>query len=134
MLLQQIVEKLDAELDRLQRLREILAGLRGSPPFVLPSIAAAAEVVEVTPAPMEIEVKRLPPRAARGGGGTRRARPVTKAHTALTSAIPARPVVVSADALAKENAAKREARPVKPKVVEGTLGAMIRALGQQGAV
>ena len=132
MLLQNIVEKLDAELDRLQRLRDIIAGLRGAPALVA-SLAAAADVAEPAQVAVEVQVQHIPAHMPREGRRMR-SRVVEKPHTALTSAIPARPVVVSADALARENAAKKEAQPVRPKVVEGTLGAMIRALGQQGAV
>ena len=132
MLLQNIVEKLDAELDRLQRLRDIIAGLRGGPALV-PTLDAAEDVAEPARVPAEVQVQHIPARVPREGRRMR-LRMAEKPHTALTSAIPARPVVVLADALAKENAAKKEAHPVRPKAVEGTLGAMIRALGQQGAV
>lgn len=133
MLLQKIVERLDAELDRLQRLREIIAGLKGSPALVAPfvEVKQAAEPAAVR---AEVEVHRLPPRLPRERRSRLRAGSGEKPHTALTSAIPARPVVVSADALAKESAAKKQVQVVKPKAAEGTLGAMIRALSQQGAV
>ncbi len=100
-------------------------------------VAPFVEVLEGVPAePVaeEVKVQLIPPRKPREGRSVRRSNVADRPQTALTSAIPARPVVVSASALAKENAAKKEAHPVKPKVVEGTLGAMIRALGQQGAV
>ena len=132
MLLQQIVERLDAELDRLERLRKIIAGLKGSPALVAPFIEVEQAVPpELTTA--EVKVQHIPPRLPREGRRKPRAPLGEKSQGALTSSIPARPVVVSPDALAKETAAKKHA-PVEPKVFAGTLGAMIRALGQQGAM
>lgn len=133
MLLRQIVERLDEELGRLRRLREIVAELEPRATF---SIAGAA-VDEPTPieaksdAVTEPRVRRIVSREPRA---ERRVKVAEKPQTALTSAIPAGPVVVSAATVAKENAAKKLAQKIVPKVEEGTLGAMIRALRQQGAV
>lgn len=140
MLLQQIVEKLDQELGRLHRLREIVAGLAHGPRLEDPVAelvgeTAAEEVAKTVPTVRNAEPK---PRARRGFGlrvqAPKRQNGVERPASALTSAIPAGPVVVSAATVAKQIAAKEQVREATKPVVEGTLGAMIRALGQQGAI
>ncbi len=134
MLLQQIVAALDEELDRLSQLREIVSDLAGSSvallagpavPLALPS--SDEHDVDASPAPVEMPVHRVPARE-------RRTRTVRSRNTpeprALTSAIPATPVVVTAEALAKRNATARAQaeKHEQPTPAPGTLGSMIRAL------
>ena len=131
-MLQQIIETLDQELLRLGRLREIIAALAHTPELFRPD-TQPAEAQEVEPEAAPVRVLRVRQRLQRGGRVARREKVSEKPRTALTSAIPTGPVVVSASAVAKEHAAKKLAREAAPKVEEGTLGAMIRALRQQGA-
>ncbi len=135
MLLQQIVATLDGELQRLLSLREIVSGLAG--PSVLELQASNEPVEEAKPAPangtpakQERPRRVLKPRSGDRKLSVKRAKPQPEA-TALTGAIPATPVVVTAEALAKEGARlqKRSAeKKVEPAAAPGTLGLMIRAL------
>lgn len=134
MLLQQIVAALDEEINRLSQLREIVSGLAGSSVALLagpalPMTQAASGDKDVDPpqAPVGLPVKRVPARERR----TRIVRSKTQPEPrALTSAIPAAPVVVTAEALAKRNASARAqaAKQDEPLPAPGTLGSMIRAL------
>lgn len=114
MLLLQIAQALDAELSRLQRLRAIIASLAHAPRALqrlaeLPvaptaSIASAPEASESMAPPKRRQQRRqAKPRAAQPG------KPVVSG--ALTAAIPAGPVVVSAVALSEE----RRAHAIKVK-------------------
>ena len=136
MLLQHIVDVLDTELNRLNQLREIVAGLTGSAVFAFPEPVVqeetplpAAELTETPKARKQRAASR--PAGARRGPVARR--PKTPAEPiALTKAIPAAPVVVSAEALARESA-RLQSRVVEkaPKPAVGSLGSMIRALELQ---
>ena len=138
MRLQQIVEILDAELDRLSRLREIVAGLTGS--LVVLSepedtvaemrIAASQEKAEAPrPEPKQRRVRRAP--------AVKRA-VAEKETRALSASIPKAPVVVSAAVVQKEHAAKvlghaaRKQAETRPE--PGSLGSMIRALQRETAL
>ena len=135
MLLQQIVAVLDGELQRLSSLREIVSGLAG--PSVLElqvqnqsALEDVPEVVREVPRKMERQRRVSKPGSRDRLVSVTRVKPQPAAR-ALTAAIPAAPVVVTAEALAREgtrsprgSAAKRvEAAPAP-----GTLGSMIRAL------
>ena len=134
MLLQQIVAALDEELDRLSQLRVIVSGLAGSSVALLasPALPMAFDVPDDPDsdelhAPAEMPVTRVPVRERR----TRTVRSKTKPEPrALTSAIPAAPVVVPAEALAVRNASLRAqaGKHDQPAPAPGTLGSMIRAL------
>lgn len=154
MLLQQIVELLDTELERLTELRSILSGLNGTvatqidEPLALVIEAAALEPVkkrikepahkesvkESTGAEIVANPKPAPPkRVGRPRKAPERsARAVAHEQTALNGSIPRGPVVVSPAVLAKEHAAKRDSRETtrhrEPEPAKGTLGSMIRAL------
>jgi hypothetical protein len=140
MLLQQIVEKLDQELGRLYQLREIVAGLAHGPRLEFPGNEAVDTTIAIEPAaPPVKEAAAQPKGRVRRSFGRRTQEPrqrsaAEKAHTALASAIPAGPVVVSAAVVANQIAEKQKAREAARPVEQGTLGAMIRALGQQGAL
>ena len=138
MLLQHIVDALDTELNRLNQLREIVAGLTGSAVFALPEPVAQEEeepvaAVEPSEAAPKARKQRTAPRpaGARRGPITRRSKTPAE-PTALTKVTPAAPVVVSAAALAKESE-RLQRRVVEkvPKPAVGSLGSMIRALELQ---
>ena len=134
MLLQQIVATLDEELNRLSQLRKIVSGLAGSSVALLagPALPPAHEVlddggIDAPAAPAEMPVQRVPARERR----TRTVRSKTQPEPrALTAAIPAAPVVVTAKALAERNATARvrAEKHEQPAPAPGTLGSMIRAL------
>lgn len=142
MLLQSILQLFDQELARLRALRDIVADLATPSDVVELPIALASVVVEVPAAPEPVPIvepappKRTTTRAPKGfaraavgrKAPARKARPVD--HGALTSAIPAGPVVVSADRLQVKKAAVNgsDGRNTVAPVKEGTLGSMIRAL------
>ncbi len=144
MLLQQIVETLDVELDRLTRLRVIVASLGGTlnlevgetayPSEDVSSKEAAGAVKPIAvaaPVPARVPRKRAtkaaaPPRTRAHAGGAAVQKP-----KALSGPIPAGPVVVNAATLAREVAAKRAAKAEVKEVAShppGSLGSMIRAL------
>jgi hypothetical protein len=127
MLLQFIVETLDKELDRLQRLREVVVGLQR------PSVLDLAASVEELPAPepVQAEPRKGRPRAAREPRvrAVRARRATAPEPTALAGTIPTGPIVVSPKALAEQHSRRAvvERRP-EPKPEPGSLGSMIRAL------
>ena len=138
MLLQQIVETLDAELDRLHQLRSIVAEI--SAPVSFPMEAVPESVAP----PLAVAVEALPDAPALAGGSPRRklagaprGRPAAKRKlaveaSALNGSIPAGPVVVNAASVAQFHAAKQAAKVLaKPAEPVGTLGSMIRALHLQ---
>ena len=127
MLLRHIVEQLDAELDRLKALRRIVAGLQ-SAPFLPETPDARAREQRTVEGPQKIHdggepaalvaasaatyrtVSSVRRRISRPGGSQTSATPplsVPAEQRALTSAIPAGPVVVSAKALAQERAVRQ---------------------------
>lgn len=124
-MLQRIIAELDAELDRLQKLRNIVATLpkpavaimeRSEPPVpgAVPALEAQnAEPVQEPAAPARMRRARLGMRVPRRARRERPAEP-----TALTSAIPAGPVIVSPKDLAREMDLRAKARvtvmPSKP--------------------
>lgn len=135
MLLQQIVALFDGELERLSRLREIVSGLAG--PSVLELRAseqapsAQIETLESEPSPAiekakPARVKTVPKERK---ATTPRAKVLPEA-TALSGAIPKAPVVVTAEALARETARARpiSKKEITPRPEPGSLGSMIRAL------
>src|SRR5579875_739530 len=130
MLLQQIVEKLDRELNRLYRLREIVAGLKQAAPLVF----ELPEQLPAEPAEASTVVKQAAKRVRRTFSDrapvARRKIDSTKPQTALSGPIPPGPVVVPA-AIVAERMASRKSVPSEPRPVEGSLGAMIRAALQQ---
>lgn len=151
MLLQQIVEALDGELDRLYQLRAVLDAIDG--PLNVPPVDAepvpdepvlslsdrSVQLPVKTAAVRSRKVRAVPgvPRVAKTAKPVSRvpaARLRPKEKTALKGPVPTGPVVVSASALAKEHAAKREHVPVKraPAPPVGSLGSMIRALRLDG--
>ncbi len=133
MLLQEIVEGLDAELERLQRLRAIVAGLKRSPaklvegtPVLRVSVDEAGDADRSQVVVVRKLKQKMPRRAA-----VRVPRLPKTEKTALNGTIPKGPIVVSA-AQAREQAAKSKVRMVakkaEPAHEPGTLGSMIRAL------
>ncbi len=155
MLLQQIVEALDGELDRLYRLRAVLVEIDGplNFPFVgaepvsnEPASSASDPSVDslVTAAPVRIrrakvgkeaKASKAVARFARSPSRTPANRLRPKEKTALKGSVPTGPVVVSASALAKEHAARQgqhvAVKPTPPPPA-GSLGSMIRALRLDG--
>ncbi len=147
MLLKNIIARLDAELERLEALREIVSGLAQSRlpdlPLISPSERENMRTHTVTESSGEAPtllptilapVKPRMPRAVHR-------KPLAEKR-ALQSAIPSAPVVVSAATLARE----REMRPATPAprrpepvrlakpVEEGpSLGALIRAMETRSA-
>lgn len=147
MLLQQIVEKLDAELDRLRAIREIVSRLQSEPVVLIPDpiVVEAAAPEELPQAPAaEPESAPKRPRVAKKATakltprstGRRGRGPAPEAH-ALAKAIPAGPVVVSAAALAKERQARTnrpaEYSDVPARPEPGSLGALIRSMELRSA-
>lgn len=135
MLLQQIVELFDEELERLQQLRTIVAGLAG--PSILEEREQNAPVREEALAPKRDAVHNATEPATRRKKEPARERKVADRRAkaphepnALQGTIPKVPVVVSAEALAREKGravrAPRETSTPPPQ--PGTLGSMIRAL------
>ncbi|HLI76229.1 MAG TPA: hypothetical protein VKV02_04725 [Acidobacteriaceae bacterium] len=140
MLLQQIVETLDLELDRLYRLREIVSGLSQSTVLrdLSASLAASNAAADLPVEPVgPSRTTGQSPKVSRRAASRRQTRtkpdPAPAQKLALAGVIPNAPVVVSAATVAKEHAAKELARAqlkiVKPEADPGTLGSMIRALG-----
>lgn len=136
MLLKQIITQLDTELDRLQKLREIVADLLSpsvpiAPMADLLDTVAASEVPEPALLP-EDEPSRIGSGRVRGvfrQRGTRVKRQRPAEPSALTSAIPAGPVVVSAQALARERDLRAKAQvPSSKQIEEPTLEAIGRDL------
>ena len=147
MLLKNIVARLDAELERLEALRGIIAGLAQSRlpdlPLVSPSEREDMRTHTVTEIPGEAPpllptilapVKPRVPRAVH--------RKPSAEKRALQSAIPSTPVVVSAATLAREREmrpaapAPRKPEPVrvaKPADEGPSLGALIRAMETRSA-
>ena len=118
MLLQHIVQQLDAELDRLHSLRKLVVTLQRSPVAVrnldqqihdaVAPAPEAAPVRELVQKPRHRGRPRKPePPAAKMPSKRRTSAPPEP--SALTSAIPAGPVVISAAALARERTARQEA-------------------------
>jgi hypothetical protein len=144
MLLQHIVEKLDAELARLLALRAIVSSLEG--PMLLANIEVADPILMDRSDELAVPVEPVQKTPIKGRPKQRHRRSeakVTESHRrpaqaatpgvapALAKSIPTGPVVVSAAALAKE----RESRSTRPDHAEGTrrpepgsLGAMIRSM------
>ena len=134
MLLQQIVATLDGELERLLSLRKIVSGLAGA------SVLETKVELEL-PVSTRDEPKRTTPvkkmRPAREGKAVPRERPASvrprrqPETTALRGSIPAAPVVVTAEALAREGARLKQQtsrKQAEPTPAPGSLGSMIRAL------
>lgn len=113
MLLQKIVQQMDIELDRLYKLRAIVAELAhpvASFQEIAPEVEAASPVVEAPT--QERSLPSLRRTRAYAPRGPRAKSSPTPEATALSSRIPTGPVVVSAQSLARE----RESRtPVIPK-------------------
>lgn len=117
MLLQRIITELDAELDRLQRLRSIVAqipkpalALTETPEPLAPAGLPISPLqnpapVQQPPAPVRDRGRQLVTGVVRRA---RRERPTEP--TALTSAIPAGPVIVSPKDLAREMDQRAKAR------------------------
>lgn len=128
MLLQRIVAQFDAELERLRQLRAIVAGLHSAPIVLaaldaepVPPIEARTESSDehtsLDPVAALVSVPLQRERATRRVYGMPRqrvARRVTPERmpgpTALTSVIPAGPVIVSAKALAAEMETRSKSR------------------------
>ncbi len=141
MLLQHIVETLDAELDRLYHLRQIVAEI--SAPFAfevdnapLAVLAPVADEPEAPP-PSPATVPKAPRKVARKAraAAERVSKPKRRSAgeiTPLKGTIPAGPVVVSPAALKQEHAARKASQPERPQAraqePRGSLGSMIRAL------
>ncbi len=121
MLLQQIIAQFDVELDRLYRLRTIVAGLQSPPMFMeMPqeepalqpetraeSSAEITAIVIETPMPSESKTPEAPARQRMHRMPRQRLAAPAKSQqaagpSALTSSIPSGPVIVSAKALAEE--------------------------------
>ena len=111
MLLQQIVSQLDAELDRLRNLRAIVAALAKSPVLVkrvsrkLDELLQAKPEARPAPAEMQAPKKALPekPVVERRKAERPEKAPKKRAEpVALSRALSAGPVVISAQALAQE--------------------------------
>ena len=118
MLLQSIVAKLDAELGRLQELRRIVNGISSASPLdglfmelnQLQRTASAALLAPQTMARATSQPQALTPHA--GTTGKSRSRGKDSESRALTSTIPAAPVVVYAAQVASERQ-----RRVPPRAV-----------------
>ena len=112
MLLQHIIGQLDAELARLAALRKIVAGLEKANPVISQIIPKATDDREqLAPAATDevVNTEVLPARRVRAARvpSERRSRRAPAAETtALGRAIPGGPVVVSAEALARERATR----------------------------
>ena len=120
MLLQQIVRQLDAELERLTSVRKVVAGLQKTSGLIQ-NLANELEKTLRPSVPSEVKVAPRPrgrPAKARAvSAPTPTAKPKTPPEpTALTSAIPARPVVILPQALARERASRTVAKA--PVVVQ----------------
>ena len=129
MLLQQIIKQLDAELDRLRALRQIVATLQGSSVVAsVPSVRigaalqrpAEAHPIPNLPKPLAEPVKLPLSPERRSRLGSRRIgqkmtpkMPRTEQPAPLRSAIPERPVVVSPAQLARERAVRQPAADAK---------------------
>lgn len=122
MLLPYILTQLDAELDRLYHLREVVAGLQGTgvpaleviaPVDHLPSPAPADEGESSPPFPAPV-AKRL--RRSSGPRGPRgpRARPAPEKETSAFAPAPSGIVVVSARDLQRERSLRGERRTAAP--------------------
>ena len=139
MLLQEIVEAFDAELDKLYRLRTIIADLAGNAEVEVVS-PDATDSVELHVASGSQEITAVPKRRTRGpqlASAMRvRRKPANEQRAAepmpLSGSIPKGPVVVMPAALARELAAKSTQRAVKTEAEiapePGSLASMIRKL------
>ncbi|MGI4830778.1 MAG: hypothetical protein ACRYFU_21690 [Janthinobacterium lividum] len=146
-MLQQIVHQLDAELERLQSIRNIVAGLQSAP--VLTEVTLTEVDLEPQASPEEM------PESAPRERGQRRPRSVkTVSMTekrsekvkqiielrALKSSIPAGPVVVSAQSLARERETRAASKatagsPVSsPETDDAALNALTRSLANRWRV
>lgn len=138
--MQQIVETLDAELDRLHQLRAIVSEI--SVPVAL-GLEETSEphTSDVTPDPEQASHPAIQAEETQAGktrtrklAGAPRSRVTTKRKnaveaSALSGTIPAGPVVVNAASVAKYHATKQAGKaPAKQADPVGTLGSMIRAL------
>lgn len=133
MLLQGIVETLDAELDRLHRLRAIVAEISVPLATDLNPPVASAPAPKALQKPGTEVLGKAPEGPRQKGAAVSRARTDAKQQvreaSALNGSIPVGPVVVNAAAVAKYHAAKQVAKSArKPAEPTGTLGSMIRAL------
>lgn len=118
MLLQQILAQLDIELERLQKLRAVVAGLRRPArraPKLAPEPDPVPAIEPAAPSPVSKEEPhrrvrrwRISPRPTRTPASPKSVRAVET--TALTSAIPAGPVIVSATDLARERERRAKVR------------------------
>ena len=115
-LLQHIVHQLNVELERLQTLRSIIARL-GAP------IARTKSLAPESFAPQLPELPDRPPQS-RPQRQRRRSKPLAPRPQkalearALANSVPAGPIVVSAQELARERELRRAAKPVPQQVNE----------------
>ena len=131
------------ELDRLGRLRAMVAGLSGPSVVTEQRQAKALAAVAMAAASEEQvrEPKREPTRKPRQARVKRspavKRVALDKAQRALTGTIPKAPVVVPAAVLQKEHAAKlqghNERKQAEERPEPGSLGSMIRALQRENA-
>ena len=115
-LLQQIIHQLNVELDRLQSLRAIVAGLGAPAPR-----AGSADPTRVARLAPEPPSNASPVRPRRTSTRSKPARPQPQKpleFRALSSSVPSGPVVVSAQELARERELRRSAKPVAPQAEE----------------
>jgi hypothetical protein len=112
MLLQSIVQELDCELARLERLRSIVAGLSRTPAFVR-RLTQSVETVPIS-AKVSVPLGKRPGRPRRTEASPRIARAVKPepepAERALARSIPAGPVVINPARLAEERARRQQSR------------------------
>lgn len=141
MLLQQVLDQLDSELNRLFTLREIVRSLQDVSEAIehlVPVAAqpASAQVPVAQPEVIPVTATKVVSRR----GFMKRTRKITRTAepTALTSAIPAGPVMIPAGALALEREARRASRaPEKAEAAEATSAtpevadAFVRSLTQR---
>ncbi len=163
MLLKQIVRQLDAEMDRLERLREIVAGLQSSlilvpvvpfeaasdavPDDILSTLRHDAPEPQSVPQPEPVAKKQRKPRKLAAPARPKPPRVLKAVSTlarTLTSTIPAGPVVISPEALARERQKRltaqakstaeqtsEEARPASAPETARTPDALVRHLTQR---
>ena len=131
MLLQWILDRLDAELSRLLQLRAVVAELEAPSPGTLTldadavliqnSVQSTVAAPEIEPLPPDAD-EVAPPALAPTRVASRKSRVVRARRTpeaAVIPALPVGPVVVSAAALQKERA-ERGSRIAKPTPLEGS--------------
>ena len=133
MLLQETLRLLDAELERVLRIRDIVAGLAKGP--ALPEAELKQEIALMAQAEAELPQepepsKQAPKRSLLRRSFTRRTvTPKPPEPRALSSTIPAGPVVISRQALARE----REMRVVHPSGADVTNPQPIEIVPPDGA-